>query len=723
MKTGVRIGEWELVRQLNSGGMGQVWQARKAFATGDIRVAAIKLLRPSGVLDKRSREALLKEAGIQMRLQHDNIPKVVDVGVYEGLPYLVMDYIAGRDLSQLLKKRSRNTPLDPKIAAHIGRNVAYALDYAHNFEIDGVRQEVIHRDVASKNIMLSGRGGVFVLDFGVAEARSHKTSHNAVKGTLLYMAPEHIQGFPSTTSDAFGLGTILWEMLENRVFRSEVPANELRAKVNEGWSPPLTRPGVGDELRFVVEGLLRKDPRDRLTIAEVIEHLENPEFPAQRMVLAREMHRNFGAAVMGSGQTLHDFKISDELDQAIAAGAVAKNSPPLASVEKTSWSKEAFDRAGAPTVVATSDTRSFGPKALDDDEDSRRLPVGHSDRESGRDAGSAAPATVVETPHVASAPVATEVVEPYGEPEANTETDEPHAAPATEILSPLTGDLTNVGAATTERLPPPAKSGVPVPRIHGRTAPAGGAQTSPMFLSPQVSTLPPHKPSAAKSKGISVLLFLPMIVVLLGLGTWALLFHEPDGELVSETQEIAEPAEGQDAAAQVEPEPSVEPLEPPTFVDTPAVPAPPVAVAPPVPVEPEPQQLPFSDDDSPDEETQTNDKPTNEDVVAEDPPPSKSVPGRARRTAKAVARSKISVAIGFVEAMDISIGGARRTLRMKGPDRATFRVRPGRRTVRWGPPGQPLRNSKVVVIASGTDYHVNLGGRGPVFHPIEKSKR
>ncbi|MEX1366310.1 MAG: serine/threonine-protein kinase, partial [Nannocystaceae bacterium] len=270
MRTGVRIGEWELVRQLNSGGMGQVWQARKVFATGDFRVAAIKLLLPAKVLDQRSRDALHAEARIQMRLQHDNIPKVLDVGVHEGLPYLAMDYIAGRDLSQLLARlRDRGTLLDPKIAAHVARCVAYALHYAHNFEVDGVRQAVIHRDVASKNIMVSGRGGVFVLDFGVAESKGHETSHNWVKGTLLYMAPEHIQGFPSPASDVFGLGTILWEMLEGRVFRAEVAGPELRAKVNEGWVPALTRPGIPDELRFLVEGMLRKDPRDRLTTDEV----------------------------------------------------------------------------------------------------------------------------------------------------------------------------------------------------------------------------------------------------------------------------------------------------------------------------------------------------------------------------------------------------------------------------------------------------------------------
>lgn len=203
MKRGIKIGEYLLSELLSSGGMGQVWLAHREFEGGGQSAVAIKFPHAAGVLEPRTRESLHDEARLQMRLQHPNIPRVTDMGVHEGLPYFVMDYVAGRSLAQLLSHmRDIATPLRYELVAHIAREIGYALRYAHTFEMNGVWQQIIHRDVAPKNVLVSGQGGVYVVDFGISESIRVQSSRNHIKGTLLYMAPEHALGFPRPSPTA-----------------------------------------------------------------------------------------------------------------------------------------------------------------------------------------------------------------------------------------------------------------------------------------------------------------------------------------------------------------------------------------------------------------------------------------------------------------------------------------------------------------------------------------
>lgn len=750
MKKGVLIGEWELVRQLNTGGMGQVWQAKKVFSTGDSRVAAIKILRPSGVLDPRSRKGLLTEAGIQMQLQHDNIPKVLDVGVHEGLPYLVMDYISGRDLAQVMSKlRDLGIQMPHLVAAHVTREVGYALDYAHTFDIAGVCQNVIHRDIAPKNIMVSGKGGVYVLDFGVAEASSHKTSNNAVKGTLLYMAPEHALGFPTPKSDAWGLGTVLWEMLENRVFRSEVDPKDLRKAANEGWVSPLTRRGIPDVLRFLVEGLLRKDERDRLSILEVLEHLEQPEFPPQRTVLAGLMQRGFGKAVLRSGQTQHEFEISDELDRALAAAELAKKGLPTQEAP-TSWSGEAFARAGAPHVVARSTLIvSKPPPAPDDSEDVT---------------GQHVRPTAVDDPEATQG-------EPNGqdfEAQATQRLTPPSSRRAPKVITEVldtpraeSDELRALGRPeTTERVEPPRAEPVPATVEESESEPAPSEdhdpgrqdETGPM---PVTMTAPDEAPmvavgprAAARRRGLPIALSVFGTLVL----GFAMVFALwPLGDEVTDAEdEGAIAADHSSAGGAAQSPPKLEPT--PTAVQEPAamVPAPSSAPSTPapgpgegddLPVEPE-QPRPDESEDAPSEtpSSATDAKPTPgpaerpeptaapettepepepEPAPSTEPTPS-TEPARRPKPAKPtpVVKSTLNMALGFVDAIEVNIGGTKRTLRREGPDTATIVMRPGLKTVRWRKPDGEWHSAGQVRIVEGTDYKVYVGSKGPTFEPI-----
>jgi len=666
IEEGLRIGEWELVRRINEGGMGQVWQARRPLDTGggDRRVAAIKMLLPSGVLDPKYRKALFTEAGIQSQLQHPNIPKVIDAGTHEGLPYLVMDLISGQDLSQVLSKlRDNGRKIPWEIAAHIVREIAYGLEHAHTFSIDGKCQNVIHRDVAPKNIMISGEGAVYVLDFGVAQATSHRTSGHGVKGTVLYMAKEHALGFPTPKSDAFGLGTILWEMLENRVFRGQVDVKDIRRVVNDGWVPPLTRTDIPDALVFVLEGLLREDERKRLSISEALEVLEGAIFPARRRALAAVMRSCFGAAVMRSGQTEHELVISEDLGRALAAGKVAEAQPMIEPPKD--WAEESFTRAGVPPLVPASKTwQSPRPAAVDHQEDS-----------APRELQSTAPLATAESgPRVA----ATEILEPMQVAEEGAQTT------VTDRLDPPTRDRPpRLAKATHEDPRPPSK-----PVVEPALVPAEGEARRRRRFRFGVLWL------AAAGFGAVV-----------GLTIWFAGGAESGGAPASaplpESAHVASPAK-----TSAPPKEEVEPL---VIEETPpevAVTAPEIGasqVQPPMATEPasRPKIEPAEIEPGPAR-------------PAREPKPSKPKP--------ALVRSTINIALGFVDEMEFSLGGKKRLLREAGPTRATIKVAPGILKMRWRKPGEAW-HSKRVPIKEGTDYKVNLGSLGPTIDPIRGAGR
>ncbi len=317
----MKIGEYELRHQLNEGGMAQVWLAQRLWKDGKRKAAVIKMPRTSVMLDERQVKMFLDEARLAMQLDHDNIVPVFDAGIHEGLPWLAMSYVPGRNVGELVREVALGgTEVDFDVAAHVTRELGYALQYAHGLEINGVHQQIVHRDVAPKNVMISGSGGVLLTDFGVASAVSIDSTANHVKGTFRYMAPEHALGHATAKSDAFGMGTVLWTLLEGKDFRWDVdPKAMVRAAV-EGHITPLTRRGVPRMLVDVVHGLLHPDESKRMNITEAVERLE--ALPSQRSVLKRMLTRYFGAEVRRSGHTAVHFRGSDELDKAMRLAQV-----------------------------------------------------------------------------------------------------------------------------------------------------------------------------------------------------------------------------------------------------------------------------------------------------------------------------------------------------------------------------------------------------------------
>lgn len=196
---------FQVVRQLGQGGMGVVFEATDEILQ---RKVALKKMRPEIAMDPRERRRFLKEARTVAALKHPNIVEIYSVLEREDSLYLIFELVNGQNLSELVD----GNPLSPAAAVRLARQIAQALDYAH-------QNGVIHQDLKPSNIMIGGDGAK-VMDFGIAR-RTVDTlstiSRNQVVGTPAYMAPEQEQSLAAPASDQYSLALCLYEMLAGRM--------------------------------------------------------------------------------------------------------------------------------------------------------------------------------------------------------------------------------------------------------------------------------------------------------------------------------------------------------------------------------------------------------------------------------------------------------------------------------------------------------------------------
>ena len=212
---GTKLGPYEILSPLGSGGMGDVYRARDTRLD---RTVAVKILPAHLSCDPAQRQRFEREAKTISGLNHPNICTLHDVGSLDGLDYLVMECVEGESLAQRLEKG----PLPSAQAIKIGAEIADALDKAH-------RSGIVHRDIKPANIMLT-KSGTKLLDFGLAKPSTPQatlatlttaapqqnpvTQEGTIVGTFQYMSPEQIEGKElDGRSDIFSLGTVLYETL------------------------------------------------------------------------------------------------------------------------------------------------------------------------------------------------------------------------------------------------------------------------------------------------------------------------------------------------------------------------------------------------------------------------------------------------------------------------------------------------------------------------------
>ncbi|GGN18858.1 protein kinase [Streptomyces fuscichromogenes] len=252
----VIAGRYRLLTPLGEGGMGTVWRARDEVLGRDVAVKEVRA--PAGLPGsdiERMYARLEREAWAAARVANRNVVTVYDVAMEGGRPWIVMELIQGVSLADVLEAEG---PMSPQRAAGVGAEVLSALRAAH-------AAGVLHRDVKPGNVLLSNDGRVVLTDFGIAtvEGSSALTMTGEVIGSPEFLAPERALGRAfGPESDLWSLGVLLYAAVEgSSPFRQDTPLSTLRAVVDEELPPPY-RAGP---LAPVIEGLLRKDPAQRLS--------------------------------------------------------------------------------------------------------------------------------------------------------------------------------------------------------------------------------------------------------------------------------------------------------------------------------------------------------------------------------------------------------------------------------------------------------------------------
>jgi serine/threonine protein kinase len=268
-KIGKILGSCRIDSKLGQGGMGAVY---KGIHLGLDKEVAVKVLPESMTRDATVVRRFSREAKSAARLEHPNIVGVMNVGRHDGLYYIIMQFVDGENLADVL---AREGPLRPEKALSIAFDVASALHYAHE-------RKIVHRDIKPENIMIARDGQVKVTDFGLArdvDQSSSISSPGTIMGTPFFMSPEQARGDTvDRRSDIYSLGTTLYYVLTGRLpFKGDTAVATIMKHISDP-PPPLQnhRPDLPEALCNFVLGLMEKAPQDRpASMAEVADQIRN----------------------------------------------------------------------------------------------------------------------------------------------------------------------------------------------------------------------------------------------------------------------------------------------------------------------------------------------------------------------------------------------------------------------------------------------------------------
>lgn len=277
---GKSIGNYEMLDVVGRGGMATVYRAQQVSMN---RTVAVKVLPEKYINDDTYIQRFNQEVAIVAKLEHRNIVPVHDYGEFNGQPYIVMRYMSGGSVDDLLNKG----PLEIETIVSIIEQIAPALDYAHT-------KQVLHRDLKPSNVLLDDDGGAYLTDFGIArvlgEQGNKGITTQGVVGTPSYMSPEQAQGLHlDNRSDIYALGVMLFELATGRrPFESETPYG---IAVMQVTTPPPSPRNFNPQLSFAIEEVIYKAMRKK----------REERFP-NAVALAEALKRAINKPVM----SLHD---------------------------------------------------------------------------------------------------------------------------------------------------------------------------------------------------------------------------------------------------------------------------------------------------------------------------------------------------------------------------------------------------------------------------------
>lgn len=263
---------YEILSRIGGGGMALVYKAHDILLN---RKVAVKVLRQQFVHDEEFIQRFRREAQSAAALSHPNVVSIYDVGQEGETHYIVMEYIEGRNLNEIIKEFA---PLQVKEAVGIAAQICDALDHAHH-------NHIIHRDIKPHNILIGNNGRVKVTDFGIARAVTSSTiTHTgSVVGSVHYFSPEHAKGINTgEKSDLYSLGIVLYQMLTAQLpFLGESPISVALKHLQENFAEPKAiNPHIPQSVENVILKAMRKNPSERYASAdEMMSDLETCLLP------------------------------------------------------------------------------------------------------------------------------------------------------------------------------------------------------------------------------------------------------------------------------------------------------------------------------------------------------------------------------------------------------------------------------------------------------------
>jgi eukaryotic-like serine/threonine-protein kinase len=308
-----RIGRYEVVKPLGTGGMAQVLVARTRGPEGLGRLVALKRILPHLTAQPEMVQQFLDEARIGLRLSHPNLVHVYDFGEAQGAYYMAMELVNGIDLDRLL--RANKGPLEPPLVSAIVSQALMGLHSAHSLKgEDGASLELVHRDLSPHNLMIGFDGQVKVLDFGVAKVRAQRTVTlpGIVKGKPLYMSPEQALGHRlDARSDLFAMGLVLYQALTGRkAFDRDDELASMKAICQDKLPRP---PEVPVPLWNVMSVALSKAPEARFDSAHAM---------ADRLIAACPPARDTALAALAGRLFPERLREAQRLETAVAPAPI-----------------------------------------------------------------------------------------------------------------------------------------------------------------------------------------------------------------------------------------------------------------------------------------------------------------------------------------------------------------------------------------------------------------
>lgn len=277
-----RFGQYEILSVLGRGGMAEVYRARVLEGPRAGWQVAIKRMLPELSKDPEAVNLFVTEADLCRYLDHPNIVKVYEAGVREGVYFMVMELVDGRDLGQILKRcKQRGIPLPIDFAVYLERTLLDALAYAHSaHKPTGEPLGIIHCDISPSNFFISRLGEIKLGDFGIAWARAASADDPKMRGKPYYLSPEVLDGEVTPEADLWAANVTLYELLTlERPFTGKNPEEVFDAIRKRRYKRVRElRPDVPEALGAVVDKGFAVDRKDRFQTAAQFAEALTPHF-------------------------------------------------------------------------------------------------------------------------------------------------------------------------------------------------------------------------------------------------------------------------------------------------------------------------------------------------------------------------------------------------------------------------------------------------------------